>query len=334
MNARNRNPADRRRYAVDDNFFADVRSDLQAYLAGFIAADGCVSGNRVVIGLASIDAAHLDKIAVALAFTGPVRSYLNTLRGKKYPRHILSFASRRIVQDLARLGIGPRKSLTLVPWDGPAALMPAWWRGMLDGDGSWIHRANGSWSLGFIGSPACVAAFTAFVSSLTGDSGYHERRGNVAQVSFSALHRLKSLAGCLYDGASLWLDRKRLTVENLMLSDSRVGRPTDLTAAILTSLLAEHGRWADVAFHLGISVGRLARLRSRLGVPKMHGRFQTLAVDAILGARQSSGSWRAAAVQLGMTVENLWKLRRKHGLTVDAVCAESDREALAVQRQG
>ena len=37
-------------------------------------------------------------------------------------------------------GITAKKTDALQPWDGPADLMPHYWRGLIDGDGSITHQ--------------------------------------------------------------------------------------------------------------------------------------------------------------------------------------------------
>ena len=78
----------------------------------------------------------------------------------------LSVGSRRLTKALVALGVTPRKSGTLQPWDGPADLMPHYWRGMVDGGGRWPARPKAS------GQSSCVALRRASAHSLHGQPGY------------------------------------------------------------------------------------------------------------------------------------------------------------------
>jgi hypothetical protein len=74
----------------------------------------------------------------------------------------LSVGSRRLTKALLALGVTPRKSATIEPWNGAADLMSHYWRGLFDGDGSLARKTEGLWTVFFCGSEACVRGFTAW----------------------------------------------------------------------------------------------------------------------------------------------------------------------------
>ena len=90
--------------------------------------------------------------------------YAAKLNGKTYPNARLTLTSWRMLEALARLGIVPRKSATLKPWDGPADLMPHYWRGLVDADGH--ISLDPTWELGLVGTEAVVTAFGAWAKSV------------------------------------------------------------------------------------------------------------------------------------------------------------------------
>ena len=60
------------KYAVNDNIFEN-ESEISFYLAGFLAADGCIhSDNDLSIRLSSNDRQHLIKLNDAFESTCPV----------------------------------------------------------------------------------------------------------------------------------------------------------------------------------------------------------------------------------------------------------------------
>jgi hypothetical protein len=122
-----------RKYSLDEGFFSEV--DLvRAYWAGFIAADGCVYRNRVVIKLHPSDEDMLLKFRAAARCSHPVTKWWNTA-GQEYL--CVDVSCQRWVQDLLQhYKITPRKSLTLEPPDLPSEdLRWAYVRGYFDGDG-------------------------------------------------------------------------------------------------------------------------------------------------------------------------------------------------------
>jgi hypothetical protein len=119
-----------RRSAIDHRAFANPT--LQAwYWMGFLGADGCVSDSAdVTLRLGARDLEHVK------AFRRFVGGGERRIYGPTRGCYALTFRSRPIARDLQRCaGITPRKTLT---YDcGPmAASRPAFWLGLLDGDGT------------------------------------------------------------------------------------------------------------------------------------------------------------------------------------------------------
>lgn len=141
--------------AKRENYFAN-KSPEACYWAGFIAADGCISENGVIIGLSDKDKMHLEKLANALGLHNRVR-VRDTSNGYRTAR--LNAISEKWVQDLASFNITPRKSKTLRP---PSLRsedqVRAFIRGYMDGDGCiCYHKSRGWWTLSFVGTKEMIA---------------------------------------------------------------------------------------------------------------------------------------------------------------------------------
>lgn len=149
-----------RKYQINENYFASIDTERKAWMLGFFTADGCVSKNRLDFGLAWKDRDTLQMIADELECNAPVRRRIDTCKGKKYPTCTLAVSSLRIAIDLASLGIGERKSLTVEAWRGPLDLMPHYWRGLIDGDGCW------STNFQLIGSESIIRTFAIYCRSI------------------------------------------------------------------------------------------------------------------------------------------------------------------------
>jgi DNA-directed RNA polymerase specialized sigma24 family protein len=153
--------------------FSDPECDeVAAYMIGFLMADGCISdppnrSRQVSIAIQEGDRCVLDRLNDLVGGGCTIG-----LRPQKKPNHqnqvALSFAHPRILSDLERHGLTPRKSFTaqLPPH---LALNRHVWRGLIDGDGClrWAAITGRKYpSVGFIGSRACVEQFAAFVRDL------------------------------------------------------------------------------------------------------------------------------------------------------------------------
>jgi hypothetical protein len=131
-------------YSIDESFFATIDSHVKAQILGFLFADGCLqvkeSGAGVlVVTLAQADDAYLQWISDTLQSDRPIaRRRTRASNGKTYGA--VSFVTNNpvIVRDLQRVGMTPRKSLTLQfpsPAQVPVEFIGSFIRGYFEGDG-------------------------------------------------------------------------------------------------------------------------------------------------------------------------------------------------------
>lgn len=130
-------------YSRCDDYFNAINSHEKAQVLGFIAADGCITesqtGQRALtVTLHKTDTDYLEHIKNSLKYSGPIRMS----RGV-YPS--LSITSSLYFNDLVRLGVTQRKSLTLVfPTSDqvPEEFVGSYVCGYFEGDGSIVIRRN------------------------------------------------------------------------------------------------------------------------------------------------------------------------------------------------
>lgn len=207
-----------RRYNLNESYFDEIATEAQAYWLGFIAADGGVIKNSKTfalrVELAERDGGHVQRLADALGSDKPLwsrRSFVGC-----------SFDSWRLVESLAKVGITPRKSATVEPWDGPADLMPHYWRGLFDGDGTIFESGNRSgWTLGICGSRACVEGFAAWAKEITASKALpaRVRQTECWRWLLTGGRKPQLLAEVLYGNATVALERKRQRAEILRSVD-------------------------------------------------------------------------------------------------------------------
>jgi hypothetical protein len=107
------NNGSQRKYTLDHGYFNVIDAPEKAYWLGFLTADGSVVGDDVSgwcvsLELAEYDAGHVLKFARAMSTDAPVKpSPKGCVR--------LRLNSNRMAASLAALGVGPRKSLVVVP---------------------------------------------------------------------------------------------------------------------------------------------------------------------------------------------------------------------------
>ena len=125
-----------RKYGLAENFFSTINTPEKARWLGFIASDGCICNNQLIIQLQDRDRPHLEFFANSLRYTGPIANVQKTTPKEVFKHARLVICSAQIVKDLLKNGITPSKSKTLKLWNGPKELMRFWWAGMFDGDGT------------------------------------------------------------------------------------------------------------------------------------------------------------------------------------------------------
>ncbi len=122
-----------RKHKVNEDFFKAWTKEM-AWVLGLFITDGCVSNQTHSISFSQKDENILRLIAdymeadYILAVTGPTRLT---------PTLVIN--SKEIKLDLEKMGIVANKSLTVPFPDVPEEFMPAFVRGVIDGDG-WVDH--------------------------------------------------------------------------------------------------------------------------------------------------------------------------------------------------
>jgi hypothetical protein len=211
----------RRIYSLDHSYFDEISDERRAYWLGFITADGCVR---------HVDGRSILSVALKVGDSGHLRSLCDDLGSdrpilfSKRSEAAVHFNSEPIAAALGRLGVGPRKTATVLPWNGPADLMPHYWRGLFDGDGC-LHRQSRTrkWTLNVVGSEACVAAFAGWAREVTGSRAAVRPLAGCHGWAVGGTLKPQLLAEALYVNAEIALPRKQVLADELLALD--FGRP-------------------------------------------------------------------------------------------------------------
>lgn len=220
----------RRAYSFDETFFDVIDTEAKAYWLGFITADGCVvlgrdaggwAIRRMSVKLQASDSGHLEKLKSDMKADNPVRPVPAVTTG--HPQAEFTLSSAHLVESLIRLGVTPRKSLTATPWDGPGNLMRHYWRGMVDGDGTIIRHPGEreKWHVRLLGSEACIEAFRLWGAAVCGSAADKYPKGRIWTWTAGGLASPQALVRALYDGSTVYLDRKYELALQLMAAPVR-----------------------------------------------------------------------------------------------------------------
>jgi len=208
------------------DFFDRIDAPEKAYWLGFLSADGCMvatpehpEGSHISVRLALRDKGHLVKLKEALKATAGVHEGLSNGFGIPKRSANLNVGSRRLVEALLALGMGPRKSATQEPWGGPADLMPHYWRGLFDGDGSLAKKTETQYGLFLCGSEPCVRGFKAWAHEVCGTNAEPYFKTGCWYVSISGRHQVAKLVRAMYAGALVSLDRKQERADAILAAE-------------------------------------------------------------------------------------------------------------------
>lgn len=147
--------------------FEKIDTEEKAYWLGFLYADGYVSfdTNHIELSLATCDSAHVFKFGEFLNFDGTIQT--NDIRTR------ISFRSKKIHDDLIKLGCIPQKSLiSKFPNYNqvPKHLMIPFIRGYIDGDGYLGMHTNG------FGRFSITCGSKSFILGLIKEMGWREKK--------------------------------------------------------------------------------------------------------------------------------------------------------------
>lgn len=198
------------RHNIDDNYFETIDSEFKSYILGFILGDGCVDSerNKITISLQDRDSDILQKIKTELKFSGEIKFKKRTRESWKDQKY-LSFSSKKIKEDLLKLGVGPRKSLTC---DIPNIafsdeLFRHFLRGLSDADGT-ISLTKSGFVWGLCSSEKVNLYITDYLKNKLDIKSYTRFSKNCYYMNVSKKNNVLKILNWMYKDSNIYLNRK------------------------------------------------------------------------------------------------------------------------------
>jgi hypothetical protein len=211
-----------RKHSLDESFFSEIDSEEKVYWLGFLCGDGTITGNRVRLELAVMDELHLNRFKAAVKWSG--KNYYHKCGAVE-----VSFKSLKMVKDLACYHITPRKTYTVRFPDIPKSLERHFIRGVFDADGCMtkqiritrrksgrVYISHGG-EFSIEGNRELVSAIQLRLVELGLSANSINYAGkNVNRVRYGGINQLKTIYRYLYDGATIYLERKKELFDNIL----------------------------------------------------------------------------------------------------------------------
>jgi len=216
------------------NIFQE-ETEKSFYLAGFIAADGCIRisktnknksylNHRLVIALSIKDESFLVFLRDLLGSNNKFNYYTHKLskhsdKWKDSKSVKLSITSKQMVEDLRKFNIGPRKSLiyTFPEWIINHPLRNHFMRGYSDGDGSFFLNKELSYDrlcFSLRGTKSFLEVYKAVIetdANFESEASVRES-GKIAQLAYKGDFSIR-VRDFLFQNATIYLPRKYLITQ-------------------------------------------------------------------------------------------------------------------------
>jgi hypothetical protein len=331
------------RYTCDEGFFS---RDTEAafYIAGFIAADGCIKKDSSVldITLAKKDEKHLGLIKDILNATNPLYYGINK-NSRANPnwndteRVGLVITSKQLCKDLLRFGVTERKTHTLQfpDWIKNHPLKHHFIRGYFDGDGCFSISLKNDGSRTVEQVHLCLRGTNNFLSTISeilkSEIPYLTNKNSKKITLNSGIHTLQyggnrlieKIFNFMYADATIYMDRKyQIGIKAKDLGDTR-DMAQICNKEDLERLYQKHMSLQKVADELSIDLTTVHNWAHKHGIAIKEStgskakRFQNLLTsDSILEAYKAAGSIKGAAKKLGVGATTLKRYADKNGLNL------------------
>lgn len=215
-----RSPAERNRlYALNPYVFDNVDSEQAAYWWGFIYADGCVHKRSLIVIIKWDDRDHLARLREFMQSESPIKEIIANNPASFSPCHNakIEFTDEHLASRLIELGIlAGRTHPDRARNNMPHQSMRHWLRGFFDGDGSARKNPNGG--LGFCGSQELMLWIRKILSENVGTSPNIAlstvKHADIRYIRYSGRLQALKVADYMYNGATVWLDRKRSVIDS------------------------------------------------------------------------------------------------------------------------
>lgn len=206
------------KYSINENYFSNINTQEKAYILGMLFADGNMHKIKKLISLElhSKDINILEKINIELNSNKPLFEHVFLYQHKNVKiikkNFRLDITNYKIYNDLLLIGLTPKKSLTISYPKINENLHCHFIRGYFDGDGCITFKQKASKKTGIEFSLLGTLNFLTTIQNIFKDKLNINIPisivGNIYRLRIGNRDSINKLYNFMYNGASLYLDRK------------------------------------------------------------------------------------------------------------------------------
>ncbi len=260
-------------YSCNEHFFDTIDSEEKAYWLGFLATDGYIkdrSNNSnciqkvVCLGLQQKDKFHIQSFLNAIQADNPINCE------KDRPFCVASVTSDIMCNSLIRLGVTPRKSLTLQFPELPSQFIRHYIRGCVDGDGHISVRNPKTHTSSLVGVTCGSRDFIESLqhhilvqANIHKNKVYSRTRDETLSIGYNGSFAVRLII-YLYSNATVYLPRKWCKARAIL--GHTKGMPVDVIPQVikrgLLSILKQRIFELDVCerYRAGFSATEIAQV--------------------------------------------------------------------------
>lgn len=201
-------------YFCDDNYFEKIDSKDKAYFLGLLISDGWNKNNGFGISLLEKDKYILESFKQYIKYTGNLLTYINKAI-KQNRMYSLIVTSKKLSNDLSKLGCIPAKSHKTYFPDIPEEFHSHFIRGVFDGDGSVSLNKKNTLIFNILGNFTLINEIQKIMIencslSKTKLKQYKKENKNMFYLTYAGNIQTKRIYNWLYqDCDDLYLKRKK-----------------------------------------------------------------------------------------------------------------------------
>lgn len=192
-------------FCINKNYFDEITTNRQAYWLGFIAGDGSVKNNYIILNIHKKDRVILEQFIIDTNSNYKIYEYKNIVN--------LTVACKHMVESLAKFNIVERKTKTFsIPTNIPNHLLNSFILGFFDADGCFSIDKTRGLRFSLIGTISAVEEIQNILINKCGVNKNklqnHHSTEFVKYLVYSGDKQLIKIFKYMYDNNDFYLPRK------------------------------------------------------------------------------------------------------------------------------